>query len=219
MKKMKLFCLLMAILITVTACGNKDAETVVNSINNLPEATAENYDEIMAVKDMYDNLSASEQSKVTNVQLLNIAVEKVENAKAADEENKALEEKKNQEEQETLEFERKYYETINDALFALNFNRGDYYTVEEVIFEGKGKELDNVYIHCHNGSGKEFYLCWYTSGSIIEITTWGTSKKIANGNNENSTKVCEGVYKDIDGDYVFLVDLDDFESQGYTSYR
>ncbi len=95
MKKLIVFIIVIAIMISSVACSNSKDESVVMAeslIASIGEATIENENAVIFAENYYNTLSDSQKSKVSNYEVLQEARNSIDQAKA-DEEKRIAEEK------------------------------------------------------------------------------------------------------------------------------
>lgn len=205
MKKLIVFIIVIAIMISSVACSNSKDESVVMAeslIASIGEATIENENAVIYAENYYNTLSDSQKSKVSNYEVLQEARNSIDQAKADEEkriaEEKAAEEARIKQEEEErkaaeeaakkAEEERKAKEDSIPAapIEIKNISIKDYYSAKElyVQFTNTGNtdlEVFDFYVIFYDAYGNE--LSHY--GTKMQTCTFDEGLKAGGTSNSN----------------------------------
>ncbi len=215
----------------VIACGSVDpvAQKVMDDINALGTIELSDETEIEKILNTYSTLTDSQKKQVDNYATLLEAQDKIDELK---EEQLKLEEEKKaklaEERENILKIERDYYSYVNNAVNSLKagIKVKNSLVIEEVLVK-KTANLHQVYIlySAKNKLGGEIEDTYFYSVEIGMGQDNGGSfegwKKYAQGKVDSyGNKIGENFYCSTpkfskDSEFAFLVDMDDFEAQGY----
>lgn len=201
MKKLIVFIIVIAIMISSVACSNSKDESVVMAeslIASIGEATIENENAVIFAENYYNTLSDSLKSEVSNYEVLQEARNSIDQAKADEEkriaEEKAAEEERIEKEREAEEAAKKAEEerkAKEDSIPAApieikNISIKDYYSAKElyVQFTNIGNtdlEVFDFYVIFYDAYGNE--LSHY--GTKMQTCTFDEGLKAGSTSNSN----------------------------------
>ncbi len=216
---------------SLVACGSVDpvSQKVMDDINALGTIDLSDEESIEKISSTYATLTDSQKNQVKNYTTLLEAQDKIDELK--NEQAKIEEEKKAklaEERESVLKIERDYYSDVNRAVNSLKngLKVPNSLVIDEVLVK-KTANLVFVYIlySAKNKAGGEIEDTYFysvslgmgqnDSGSFDTWKKYATGKVDSLGNKIGEDFYCSQPRFSKDSEFAFLVDMDDFEAQGY----